>query len=81
MVYIKFKKEEIMENKRERLENVVEKELENGNLYELFLTLNLGKFDKLILTAKTQKEVDFYNKLYEIALQTKQAKLIEKGIF
>lgn len=70
-----------MENKRERLENVVEKELENGNLYELFLTLNLGKFDKLILTAKTEKEADFYNKLYEIALQTKQAKLIEKGIF
>ena len=28
MVYIKFKKEEIMENKREILENVVEKELE-----------------------------------------------------
>ena len=81
MVYIKFKKEEIMENKREILENVVEKELENGNLYELFSVMPfvLSKF--LILTAKTQKEVDFYNKLYEIALQTKQAKLIEKGVF
>lgn len=68
-----------MDNKN--LGNIIEKELENGNLYKLFLSLNLGKFDKLILTAKTQKEIDFYNKLYEIVLQTKQIELIERGIF
>lgn len=61
--------------------NEFEKKLEKGNLYEKILTLNINKIKKLSIDAKNQKERDFYNKLYELSLQTKQIELIEKGVF
>lgn len=70
-----------MENKSERLENVIENELENGNLYQFFLSMNLSKIKELSINTKIGKERDFYNKLYEIVLQTRQVELIEKGVF
>lgn len=63
------------------LKNILEKELKEGNFYQLFLSLNLGKINTCILNAETQKELDFYNKLHELVLQTKQVELIEKGVF
>lgn len=59
----------------------LKKKLEKGNLYEKILTLNINKIKKLSIDAKNQKERDFYNKLYELSLQTKQIELIEKGVF
>lgn len=62
-------------------ENILEKELEKGTLYQLFVSLDLTKIDELRENATTIKEQNFYNKLYELALQTQQVELIEKGVF
>lgn len=64
-----------------KTDNIVENELEKGNLYEKFVSLNINKIKELSIKSKSKKERDFYNKLYELALQTKQIELIEKGVF
>ena len=79
MVYIKIKKEEIMENKKQ--ESLLVEELENADLYQVFLLMNLTKIKELSINTKIKKERDFYNKLYEMVLQTRQVELIEKGVF
>lgn len=79
MVYIKVKKEEIMENKKQ--ESLLVEELENADLYQVFLLMNLTKIKELSINTKIKKERDFYNKLYEMILQTRQVELIEKGVF
>ena len=79
MVYIKVKKEEIMENKKQ--ESLLVEELENADLYQVFLLMNLTKIKELSINTKIKKERDFYNKLYEMVLQTRQVELIEKGVF
>ncbi|EHI78366.1 hypothetical protein HMPREF9093_01379 [Fusobacterium sp. oral taxon 370 str. F0437] len=78
-MYIKIKKEEIMENKKQ--ESLLVEELENADLYQVFLLMNLTKIKELSINTKIKKERDFYNKLYEMVLQTRQVELIEKGVF
>ncbi|MGP1429870.1 MAG: hypothetical protein ACTTJX_06540 [Fusobacterium sp.] len=78
-MYIKFKKEKITENKKQ--ESLLVEELENADLYQVFLLMNLTKIKELSINTKIKKERDFYNKLYEMVLQTRQVELIEKGVF
>ncbi|WP_294728771.1 hypothetical protein [uncultured Fusobacterium sp.] len=68
-----------MENKKQ--ESLLVEELENANLYQVFLLMNLTKIKELSINTKIKKERDFYNKLYEMVLQTRQVELIEKGVF
>ncbi len=68
-----------MENKKQ--ESLLVKELENADLYQVFLLMNLTKIKELSINTKIKKERDFYNKLYEMVLQTRQVELIEKGVF
>lgn len=68
-----------MENKKP--ENLLVEELENADLYQIFLLMSLTKIKELSISTKIKKERDFYNKLYEMVLQTKQVELIEKGVF
>lgn len=68
-----------MENKKQ--ESLLVEELENADLYQVFLLMNLTKIKELSINTKIKKERDFYNKLYEIVLQTRQVELIEKGVF
>lgn len=68
-----------MENKKP--ENLLVEELENADLYQIFLSMSLTKIKELSISTKIKKERDFYNKLYEMVLQTKQVELIEKGVF
>lgn len=68
-----------MENKKQ--ENLLVEELENADLYQVFLLMNLTKIKELSINTKIKKERDFYNKLYEMVLQTRQVELIEKGVF
>lgn len=68
-----------MENKKQ--ESLLVEELENADLYQVFLLMNLTKIKELSINTKIKKERDFYNKLYEMILQTRQVELIEKGVF
>lgn len=68
-----------MENKKQ--ESLLVEELENADLYQVFLLMNLTKIKELSINTKIKKERDFYNKLYEMVLQTRQIELIEKGVF
>ena len=68
-----------MENKKQ--ESLLVKELENADLYQVFLLMNLTKIKELSINTKIKKERDFYNKLYEMVLQTRQVELMEKGVF
>ncbi|WP_083826903.1 MULTISPECIES: hypothetical protein [Fusobacterium] len=68
-----------MENKKQ--ESLLVEELENADLYQVFLLMNLTKIKELSINTKIKKERDFYNKLYEMVLQTRQVELIEKGVF
>ena len=68
-----------MENKKQ--EGLLVEELENADLYQVFLLMNLTKIKELSINTKIKKERDFYNKLYEMVLQTRQVELIEKGVF
>lgn len=61
--------------------NVLEEELESGRLYELVLGLSLEKIKGFRLNAKTEKEKEFYSKLYHLVLQSRQTEAIEKGVF
>ncbi len=61
--------------------NILEKELNDGNLYNLVLSMDFSKVKELILKAETEEKKEFYNKLYDLILQTKQKDLIKKGVF
>ena len=71
---------EYNDNLMNELTKLVE-ELENADLYQVFLLMNLTKIKELSINTKIKKERDFYNKLYEMVLQTRQVELIEKGVF
>ncbi|EFG28313.1 hypothetical protein [Fusobacterium periodonticum] len=54
-------------------------EMKNENLKEMILKLTQKDIDELM--EKTEKEEDkiFYNKLFNLILETKQEELIKKG--
>lgn len=56
-------------------------EMEKENLKEYLLKLTQKDIDELM--RKTEKEEDkiFYNKLFNLILETKQDELIKKGVF
>ena len=55
--------------------------LKKENLKDFILTLNQKDINDLM--AKSEKEEDkiFYNKLFNLILETKQDELIKKGVF
>ena len=55
--------------------------LKKENLKDFILTLNQNDINELM--AKSEKEEDkiFYNKLFNLILETKQDELIKKGVF
>lgn len=55
-------------------------EMKNENLKEMILKLTQKDIDELM--EKTEKEEDkiFYNKLFNLILETKQEELIKKGV-
>lgn len=56
-------------------------DLKKENLKEFILKLNQKDINELM--AKSEKEEDkiFYNKLFNLILETKQNELIKKGVF
>lgn len=56
-------------------------DLKKENLKDFILTLNQKDINDLM--AKSEKEEDkiFYNKLFNLILETKQNELIKKGVF
>lgn len=56
-------------------------DLKKENLKDFILTLNQKDINELM--AKSEKEEDkiFYNKLFNLILETKQDELIKKGVF
>ena len=56
-------------------------DLKKENLKDFILTLNQKDINDLM--AKSEKEEDkiFYNKLFNLILETKQEELIKKGVF
>ena len=56
-------------------------DLKKENLKDFILTLNQKDINELM--AKSEKEEDkiFYNKLFNLILETKQGELIKKGVF
>ena len=56
-------------------------DLKKENLKDFILTLNQKDINDLM--AKSEKEEDkiFYNKLFNLILETKQDELIKKGVF
>ena len=56
-------------------------DLKKENLKEFILKLNQKDINELM--AKSEKEEDkiFYNKLFNLILETKQDELIKKGVF
>ena len=56
-------------------------DLNKENLKDFILTLNQKDINDLM--AKSEKEEDkiFYNKLFNLILETKQDELIKKGVF
>ena len=56
-------------------------DLKKENLKDFILTLHQKDINDLM--AKSEKEEDkiFYNKLFNLILETKQGELIKKGVF
>ena len=53
----------------------------NENLKELILKLTQKDIDELMEKSKKEEDRVFYNKLFNLILETKQEELIRKGIF
>lgn len=53
----------------------------NENLKELILKLTQKDIDELIEKSEKEEDRVFYNKLFNLILETKQEELIRKGIF
>ena len=53
----------------------------NENLKELILKLTQKDIDELMEKSEKEEDRVFYNKLFNLILETKQEELIRKGIF
>ena len=71
-----------MEHKRTG-QNYVEKfeEMEKENLKEYLLKLTQKDIEELMIKSEREEDRIFYNKLFNLILETKQDELIKKGVF
>ena len=56
-------------------------ELKKENLKEFILKLNQKDINELISNSEKEEDIIFYNKLFNLILETKQDELIKKGVF
>lgn len=61
---------------------IIEKDdLKNENLKEFILKLTQEDIDELMEKSEKEEDRIFYNKLFNLILETKQEELIKKGVF
>ena len=56
-------------------------DLKKENLKEFILKLNQKDINELMSNSETEEDIIFYNKLFNLILETKQDELIKKGVF
>lgn len=56
-------------------------DLKKENLKEFILKLNQKDINELMANSEKEEDIIFYNKLFNLILETKQDKLIKKGVF
>ena len=56
-------------------------ELKKENLKEFILKLNQKDINELMANSEKEEDIIFYNKLFNLILETKQDELIKKGVF
>jgi hypothetical protein len=55
--------------------------MEKENLKEYLLKLTQKDIDELMRKSEKEEDKIFYNKLFNLILETKQDELIKKGVF
>ena len=56
-------------------------EMEKENLKEYLLKLTQKDIEELMIKSEREEDRIFYNKLFNLILETKQEELIKKGVF
>ena len=56
-------------------------DLKKENLKDFILTLNQKDINELMEKSEKEEDIIFYNKLFNLILETKQDELIKKGVF
>lgn len=56
-------------------------EMEKENLKEYLLKLTQKDIEELMIKSEREEDKIFYNKLFNLILETKQEELIKKGVF
>ena len=56
-------------------------DLKKENLKDFILTLNQKDINDLMAKSENEEDKIFYNKLFNLILETKQDELIKKGVF
>lgn len=56
-------------------------DLKKENLKEFILKLNQKDINELMSNSEKEEDIIFYNKLFNLILETKQDELIKKGVF
>ena len=56
-------------------------DLKKENLKDFILTLNQKDINELMAKSEKEEDIIFYNKLFNLILETKQDELIKKGVF
>ena len=56
-------------------------DLKKENLKEFILKLNQKDINELMSNSEKEEGIIFYNKLFNLILETKQDELIKKGVF
>jgi hypothetical protein len=56
-------------------------EMEKENLKEYLLKLTQKDIEELMIKSEREEDRIFYNKLFNLILETKQDELIKKGVF
>ena len=56
-------------------------DLKRENLKDFILTLNQKDINELMSNSEKEEDIIFYNKLFNLILETKQDELIKKGVF
>ena len=56
-------------------------DIKKENLKEFILKLNQKDINELMSNSEKEEDIIFYNKLFNLILETKQDELIKKGVF
>ena len=56
-------------------------DLKKENLKEFILKVNQKDINELMSNSEKEEDIIFYNKLFNLILETKQDELIKKGVF